>query len=56
MGSLLMIPKGIHAQEATKLFRRFAAPAFVLLATTLAALTGSTEVIPLAAVNFPPRQ
>jgi hypothetical protein len=39
-----------------KLFRRFAAPAFVLLATILAALTGSTEVIPLAAVNFPPRQ
>lgn len=39
-----------------KLFRRFTAPAFVLLATILAVFTGSAEVIPLTAANFPPRQ
>jgi hypothetical protein len=39
-----------------KLFRRFAVSAFVLLATILAALTGSAEVIPLVAANFRPRQ
>jgi hypothetical protein len=37
-----------------KLFRRSAATAFVVLAAILTALTGSADVIPLTAANFPP--
>jgi len=37
-------------------FRRFGATALVLLAAILTALTGSTDVIPLTAANFPPKQ